>query len=285
MRLEGDHWMAAEHVPRRRFHPGPHFVRVEVESQLLAEVTFEIEGEAGLPETPEVSGFRFVSATDGARRRRARTVTTLPVGTNEIHCAFSVSAAAPGTDVEVRWFQGGHRISVTDLGHIEGRRPLSASLSASRELPAGYYRVQVVLGRRVAHVQGIAIVVSRGARSPRISNLVLTTSIHPRSRRPTGPRLTALEGDEGTIFLCLSFSGMPRGETLEVRWFQDTHLEEPMAASTFEVAGRGSLAASFTPDGALPPGRYHVEVMKDDSVLGGLEFTVGPEEEWPETSP
>ena len=50
-----------------------------------------------------------------------------------------------------------------------------------------------------------------------VTNLALATAIDRRTRRPRGETITTLRGDEETIYLTLRYSGMSRGDALEVR--------------------------------------------------------------------
>ena len=49
----------------------------------------------------------------------------------------------------------------------------------------------------------------------------------------------------------------------------------PIGRSTIRVTNRsGTFAASFSPDGFMPPGDYHVDLVVDDNVMETAAFTV-----------
>lgn len=279
--VSGDSWMAAEHAADQPFRPGPHLVRIELDGEVLGEVEFAIDGaveEDVAPGAAAVSGFRFVRSLTRRGRPRGRAVTSLPVKTRQIHCAFTLAAPPDPVQVAVAWSHEGEPMSQTRLGPVSGRQSLTATLAAVADLPEGRYRADVLVDGEAVHRAEVVVGEGRApaSASGAVSGLVLTTRVHPRTRQPTAPPLAVLRGDESTLYLSLRYSGMRRGDRVTVRWIQDSHPDEPMAENDFDVTGSGTLAASFEPDGLLPPGEYHVDVVEGERVLGSLAFTVDP---------
>lgn len=277
----GYRWMAAPYEGVTRLAPGRYQVRVEAAGEVLDQAEFVIEGGEGgaapSPTQPRVTGLRMVSDVDERGNPRGRPITVLPPGSRQAHAAFTVSHAPPGTEVTVRWVRGGQVIFTSNLGQISGTRELAATLTTGAPLAAGLYRAEVLVDGEPARslsftVEGAA---EPGSAGPRVANLVLTTAVQPGTGRPAAPALSVVPADVGTLYLSFTFAGMPYEEILTVRWLRDDAPETPLASSAFQVAGRGSLAASFRSDDPLEPGGYRVEVVRRGAVAASVSFSVG----------
>jgi hypothetical protein len=278
--LSGDQRLAAEHQATTPFAPGPHFVRLSLDGEVLAQVPFEIEGPdpgaaAASASPATVSNLAVYAALDRRGQPRGRPSRTFPARTKSVHCAFLVSGASPGTAVTVRWMLGASVVATTDLGEVSGRRVLSATLDAPAALDSGEYTVEVQVHgqqRATATFTVLGGVTGGG----RVVDLVLTRAIDRRTHRPSAAPTTNFSGDEETIYLCISHERLGSGDVVEVRWFQDDYPDEPMAVSTVPASGTGSLAASLSPDEPLPAGDYHADVVLRGRTVASVPFTVGP---------
>lgn len=281
--VDSDTRLAAEHVAERPFRPGPHFVRVTLDDEEIARVQFEIEGQQGpVPEAlaaTKVTNLGFYAAQDRRGRPRGRPLNRFRSGTQQVHCAFRVHDAPPETEVGVQWYQGGRLVATTSVGTVEGTRSLSASVDNDAPLPDGEYRVQVNL-EGFTKTSG-AFVIGSGASpeaagGPAFSHLQLSTAVHRTTRRPTAPVTTTFDGSEEEIFLSMRYRGLANNQSVEIHWFQGVHSEQPMAVSTIHASGSGQMAASFAPNGPMPPGEYRADVVIGDEVLESIPFTVEP---------
>lgn len=272
--------LAAEHIAHSPFLPGPHYVAVSLDGEEIARMDFEIEADGSTPdpamESVDVSNFGIFAGLDRRGRPRGRAATKFPAGMRQIACAFRVEGAPPGTEVIVDWYRNNSKVATTEVGEVSGDRSLSASVANRRAFPDGAYRADVTLNGTVRGTKSFTIGRARGnSGAPSVSNLALTTEIHSRSRRPAAPTMTTFEGTEESLWLCLSYENLGDNELVDVRWIQNGHDDEPMAVSTIRGSGAGNMAASFAPDGTLPPGDYHVDVVVRGEVLDSIAFTVG----------
>lgn len=277
-RVEGDSRLTAEHIAAQPFYPGQHFVRISVDDEVIARVHFAIEDDGVIVSESlrqvQISGLGVYRSVDRRGRPQGRPLRRFDLGTRSLHCAFRIAKAPPGTRVTVAWLRDGSREALTELGAVSGDRSLSATIGGGETLPAGDYRVEVLLnGAPSARSNFVVGTPSNGAV---LSELALTTSINPRSRRPaTSPR-TRFVGSESTIYLCLRYDGMTAGEGIVVRWIQDSSSDEPMAVSTVTTGRSGRLAASFAPDDDLPSGSYHADVVIGGEIIETVEFHIDP---------
>lgn len=276
----GYRWMAASYEGGGRLRPGSYLVRVAAGDQLLGETEFTITASARGPSKATggvtLSGLRLVRELDGQGHPVGVALTVLSQGSSSAHCAFIVRDAPPGTGVFVRWDRGDTTVSTTNLGQITGTRELVATLTLGQGLSAGLYRAVVLINGAEARslvftVEGAS---ELGRSGPRVENLVLTTAVEPGTGRPVAPPLTRVPVDVGTVYLSFSFTGMPLDEILQVRWYRDDQPDTPLASSSFQVAGRGSLAASLRLEGELEGGAYRVVVVRQGRTLGSLSFSV-----------
>ena len=107
-------------------------------------------------------------------------------------------------------------------------------------------------------------------------DVALTTAVNPRNRRPSAPATTQFHPETATLYVCAMYDGMRPNDEIEVRWYQDTMPGAPMGRSNIRVSNRsGTFAASFSPDGFMPPGDYHVDLVVRDDVIETVAFTVG----------
>jgi len=276
--LEGDHWMAAEHRAVTPFRPGPHLVKVSLDGTVIREVPFDIEGE--LPPATEVARVgqvRLVGVLNSRGRPVKGNLRRFSDETRAVHCAILVKQAPTGTQVGVRWSKGDHQLHETDLGQVEGRRlRLWASLETVQNLPAGQYSVQILVNGAPVRTRHFRIGGPRRVRHqpPSVSALRLTRSVHPRTRQPRGEAITDFDGEVEELYLTIRYVGMTNDPPIEVRWYQDTHPDQPMVSSAFPVSGTGNLAASFSPDGPMPAGAYRVDVLRGEEVLDSYPFVV-----------
>lgn len=277
-RVEGDSRLAAEHIASQPFYPGQHFVRVAVNDEVIDRVHFAIEDDGMIvPESLRkirISGLGVYRAVDRRGRPQGRPLRHFDLGTRSLHCAFRIAKAPPGTRVTVAWLREGSREATTELGIISGDRNLSASIGGGETLPAGDYRVEVLLNG--APRARSDFVIGTLTNTAVVSELALTTSINPRSQRPAAPPGARFDGSESTIYLCLRYDGMTSGDDIEVRWIQDSSSDEPMAVSTVRTGRSGRLAASFAPDSPLPTGTYHADVVVGGEIVETVEFEIEP---------
>lgn len=292
--VTGDRWAAAGYEAFGPFESGQYVVRAETEGEPLVEVAFEVEGD-DLQSSTETSAnelsithLRFLRELGDDGRPRGPITTLFPAGSREVHCAFSLVDAPQDAAVSVRWFRGSELFRTSDLGQIEGRTELQASLRASGvgSLSAGLYRAEIVVNGAVMRSGTFTVEEPHptGGTGPRVTNLILTTSVEGETGLPTAPPVTNIRGDEPRLYLSMTFSRMPRNEVLEVRWVRGSDRgEEPFAISRFQVAGRGSLAAELTPESPLEIGSYRVYILLREQLLGTLSFAVDRPEPPPET--
>lgn len=284
----GYHWMAAEYEGGARLEPGDYVVRVAADGEVLAEADFAIEGPGAapgpVPAEVSVEHLRLYRDLDQRGAPVGQPVSVLPASTPRVHAAFRLSDAPAGTSVQVRWRNAGEVVATTELGQVSGSRDLMASLAPGGELTSGLYRAEVVvngvvLRSRAFTVEGAA---ARTDLGPRVENLVLTTAVQPRTGRPAAAAVTVVPADVPSLYLSFTFAGMPPDEVVEVRWLRTDAPDPPVATITFQVTGRGSLAASLAPDDPLEPGGYRVEITRRGQLMGSLRFTVDAEDP-PET--
>lgn len=275
----GRGWMAAEY-DGRPLEPGQYFLRLESEGQPLAEATFEVQPpRASQPATAGEATVTAMRLIRGARGGPALTV--LEEGASEVSCTVVVEGAPAGTVVELRLNRAGVELSRTRFASFEGRRELRTVLEPAqrpRGLEAGLYRIDALIDGEVARSLSFTVRAAAQPVGPRVDNLVLTTAVESQSGRPSAPPVVEVAPDVGRLYLSFTFAGMPPEEGLEVRWLQLEGDEAVLGTTTFEVEGRGSLAASLQLEEGLEPGPHRAEVRRRGRVIGARDFTVtGPE--------
>jgi hypothetical protein len=276
-------WAAASYEPVALLEPGGYLVRVLADDAVLTEQAFEVETSAAAeapsrPGVMSISRLAFVRELGPDRRPTGPQVTTLPPGSQRVHCVFSVSDAPAGTDVVVRWVRGGNVILTNHLGQLEGDREYTPALEDAAGLAPGLYRVEVTAGETIARA-GSFTVEERGPEGGfgmTVSNMTLTSAVAATTGLPAATPLTTIRGDESVLYLSLTFSLMPPGSLLIVRWYEDASPAQPFATSTFRVSDRGSLAASLRPGDPLRAGPYHVDAVVSGRTLATLRFEVEP---------
>lgn len=277
-------WMASLYDGIESMSPGRHFVRIALDDEVLGEVAFTIEGRerAPLGEIPQelsITDLRIVRELDDSGQPVGPSFTVLPADAREAFCIFTVNDAPAGTVVLMRWVLGGEVQSTAHLGQVEGRRALAAGLRGNPTFTPGLHRAEIVVNGVVE--RSIAFTVERpdepGSAGPQVANLVLTTAVHPQSGRPEAAPLNDVPVDLDTLYLSFSFTGMPYDDIIEVRWIRDATGEVPessVGTSSFQVSGRGSLAASLRSRGTLELGPHHVEVVRRGRVMATVRFDV-----------
>ena len=196
----------------------------------------------------------------------------LPENTSSVHCSFNVSGQRPGTKIAVHWRRAGQTLARNNLVTARNTRTLSAQLASDSPLGPGTYEVDVRIGGRVEasgrfRIAGDAAPERPTSQEPRIFDVTLAASNEECIPEPTPrPRpLTTFNAGVSAVQVCLQYENIRQGQRLEVRWFRSSSSSQPLAVTTYSPTGDGELSASYSHDGGIPSGSYHVAVTLDPS--------------------
>ena len=240
----------------------------------LAEVQLPKEGGR-----PVVSNLLLRSSRAAAGQRSP----LFPEWTTTVYCSFDVRGLRNGTKVSVHWRRGGRELTRNDFVIAQGTRNLSTQLASDGPLSPGTYEVEVRVSDRPEATTTFRIAGEEQAEpqtqtstEPRVSGLALSTEEcdgEPSSR----PRaVTTFRRGVHTVFLCLQYENIRRGQRLEVSWYLGRSSTDPLAATTYNPTGDGELSALYTEDSGIPEGSYHVVVTLDGHEAARVRFVVRP---------
>ncbi len=115
----------------------------------------------------------------------------------------------------------------------------------------------------------------------RLSSILVACDISPEGR-PLHPT-SVVPATACTIYIFFDYSGARKGDTVTSDWFLNGRYQ-PVKTVPVELPpgeGHGHLQLKLSKGETLPAGRYRVDLIFEDAVVGSVDFTVDrPRRRW-----
>lgn len=260
---------------------------------LLVLATLACEFSAGGGGEPGVTSITTCKAVDSDQKCEGQANSFN--GTETIYASVQAENLSEGDRVTARWFQGTNQVQeFTFTMDQSGSGFISFSLIPEGTLPAGDYAVQVFLNDNLAQTANFQVEGEAAAAVPPTQAPAADT---PAPTEPPAATVdvtqavgsvttcTAVDAEfrcaepattfapEDTIYASVEIVDAPADVVISARWFQGSDLIDE-ATFDVEAGGAGFIAFDLTPDQALPPGDYAVEIYAADTLVEQVALLV-----------
>ena len=228
---------------------------------------------------PEPTFRNLAFTANGSSSASASGSALFPVqGTQQITASFSYDGMKTGQDWTEIWYLDGSEIfRATHLWDHDVQGQLSVTASNLAGLPLGTYRLELMIGQRLAATGDVSLVGNRGQQGQAIAfSNVRISSDKTRDGLPAGTTGAAMPLGINSLYLFVDWDNMPTGVPWTYRWFLDGKL---VSSSTqlWDNGGVGqNLWLSLSSTQPLAEGTYSVEILVEGTpMLPGATVTIG----------
>ncbi len=229
----------------------------------------------GAPAEPTFSNLRF--GIPDAAGGFAASGTLLPTQITQIDAQFDYSGLSPGQLWTEIWYLDGSEVSRAErTWDLEAAGQTRVSAINYSGLPLGTYRLDLLIGNRLAATGDVTLAGNTGAQSlPAVFSNARVTSGISRDGLPDGQAGPTLPLGTRTLYTFVDFDLMPADLLWTYRWYLDGRL----VASSTQPWGAGSVGEDFwvslVSDSPLPEGSYAVEVLVEDLPMFSVNVSIG----------
>ena len=209
-----------------------------------------------------------------------------------LFAVVAIKKAPEGTIFSIKWL-------ATDVGDIaepntlifedkittSGTRNLGFSLSHTKTLPEGNFRVEISVNGKLDQIKEFSVVAGDSVESSEpdpaaldyIQSVTMAKGVD--GENPVNP--TSVFGQNDSLHAITKIAGAADGTIFTAQWMVndngDVNKPDTVLKSTtftFSPGGDGTLDFSLIPDSKMPKGTYRVEILVDDQSAWEESFEV-----------
>lgn len=196
-----------------------------------------------------------------------------PAGTTKLSGVFEYGNMKSGLDWTQTWSMNGQVVATQDAAWSEGKSgKTSVSLSSPSGLQPGAYRLSLLIEGQLAVLSNFWVTGAQGSTTS-FGPVTFAEGVDQRGR-PVGAAKAFASGLE-ELHAFSTYSGMEQGIDFAVNWYIDDQkvIEEP---SPWDGGESGDWHYYiYSNSGALPDGKYTVELLIEGQTLQQASATVG----------
>jgi hypothetical protein len=214
-------WLAFPLRPTSPLPGGEYVVRLLVNGQMFDSLVFNVSGGAGgMPATAESTQLAFIAAlpADGGT---VDPRSLFPPDTTQVVAVLTDPPAATGAELTSRWYYNEGILAEIPPDELVTPSIRTFTLRSDQPLPAGFYRVEVLIDGQVAAsgqflVQGAPPATSQAS----IEDFAVVSAIDPATQAPTGASIAQVEAP-ATVYAAALVRDLGPNDLLEIVWVRN----------------------------------------------------------------